>query len=144
MTAKSDQEIVWTNADVAELLTAFKWSLDMMEGCYTTSHAGKSVRDTYERFNQRQDDLKPVVVEKLQNAKCKICDKEFTESRHHKVFTADEQNKAVMSHLISVHNIQDYDVRRKNIQKASVTRTVYKNRNDFNRGIVQQRQSKKA
>lgn len=143
MTEQSKQEHIWTNDDVEELLCGFKAALGMMDGYYSTSDAGSELRDLYDSFQQRREDLNPVVVSTIQNAKCKICGKEFTHGRHNNVFTADEQNKAVMSHVMNVHNIQDHEVRKKNVQKACVTRVTYANRNDFNRGIVQNTERKK-
>lgn len=141
MTTK--QEHIWTNEDVERLLSGFKASLDMMDGYYSTSESGQDLRDLYNSFKQRREDLKPVVVSTLHNAKCKICDKEFIRSGHGKLLTATEQNSAVMSHIINVHKIHDYEVRRKNLQKASVTRVTYANRNDCNRGIVQSQRKDK-
>ena len=49
-----------------------------------------------------------------------------------------------MSHIMNVHKIQDYAARKKNLQKASVTRVTYANRNECNRGNVQsERRDKK-
>lgn len=137
MTEQAKQDHIWTNDDVEELLCGFKSALGMMDGYYSTSDAGSELRDLYDSFRQRREDLKPVVVSTLHNAKCKICDKEFIRSGHGKLLTATEQNSAVMSHIINVHKIHDYEARKKNLQKASVTRVTYANRNDCNRGIVQ-------
>lgn len=138
------QEHVWTNADIETLLSGFKASLEMMDGYYSTSEAGVELRDLYNSFNQRREDLKPVVVSTLHNAKCKICHKEFIRSGHGKLLSAIEQNGAVMSHIMNVHKIHDYATRKKNLQKASVTLVTYANRNDCNRGIVQsERKDKK-
>lgn len=138
------QEHIWTNEDVGTLLRGFKDSLELMDGYYSTSEAGQELRDLYNKFNQRREDLKPVVVSTLHNAKCKICDKEFVRSGHGKLLSATEQNSAVMSHIINFHKIHDYEIRKTHIQKSSVTRVTYANRNDFNRGIVQnQRKDKK-
>lgn len=142
MTTK--QEHIWTNEDVEKLLSGFKASLEMMDGYYSTSEAGSELRDLYNSFKQRREDLKPVVVSTLHNAKCKICDKEFIRSGHGKLLSATEQNGAVMSHIMNVHKIQDYAARKKNLQKASVTRVTYANRNECNRGNVQsERRDKK-
>lgn len=131
------QENIWTNADVDSLLRGFKDALEMMDGYYSTSESGQELRDLYNKFNQRREDFKPVVVTTLHNAKCKICDKEFVRSGHGKLLSATEQNSAVMSHIINFHKIHDYEIRKTHIQKSSVTRVTYANRNDCNRGIVQ-------
>lgn len=143
MTEQAKQDHIWTNDDVEELLCGFKSALGMMDGYYSTSDAGSELRDLYDSFRQRREDLKPVVVSTLHNAKCKICDKEFIRSGHGKLLTATEQNSAVMSHIINVHKIHDYEARKKNLQKASVTRVTYANRNDCNRGIVQSQRKDK-
>lgn len=137
MTTKTENTQIWTNADFDELLSGFKTALGLMDGYYSTSETADDLRQIYEKFQQQRDDLNPVVVTNLHNAKCKICNKEFVRSGKGKLLSAIEQNGAVMSHIMNVHNIDDYATRKKNLQRASVVRVVYANRNDFNRGIIQ-------
>lgn len=144
MTSNTEQEAIWTTADVKTLLSAFNTALGLMDGYYSTGDIGNDLREIHDNFKERINDLNPVVVETIHNAKCKICDKEFIRSNHGQVFTATQQNSAVMSHLINVHKIDDYNERKKKIQKAGISRVTYKNRNDFNRGIVQSSKREKA
>lgn len=143
MTTKTETAQIWTNADFDELLSGFKTALGLMDGYYSTSETADDLRQLYEKFQQQRDDLDPVVVSTLHNAKCKLCDKEFVRSGKGKLLTAIEQNGAVMSHIMNVHNIVDYDARKKQLQRASVTRVTYANRNEFNRGNVQSERNDK-
>lgn len=144
MMTKTEQAQIWTNADFDALLSGFKTALGLMDGYYSTSETADDLRQLYEKFQQQRDDLDPVVASTLHNAKCKICNKEFIRSGNGKLLNAIEQNGAVMSHIMNFHGIHDYDVRRKHLQKAGVTRVTYANRNEFNRGNVQsERRDKK-
>lgn len=137
MTTIAQQETpIWSNDNVKKLMASLEDALNKMDADYIQHGHDKPHRELLNHLRGLETDLKPVVVETVVPAHCKLCNKTFIHSGLGKALNAQEQSAAVSSHVMNVHKINDHKERKQHIQKSVISRVTYRNRDDFNRGIV--------
>lgn len=128
---QAQDNAVWTNDDVLELMGELESALDKMEPYYSQNEAGKSGYDLLQRLRAKQDLIGPHFENIRHETSCQICQKDFGRSNKGRRMDEHQQHSMAMAHLKDVHGIEDYKERRKLVVKPYYVLVEFKNRKAY-------------
>lgn len=128
---QTEENAVWTNDDVLDLMGELESALDKMEPYYSQNDAGKSGYDLLQRLRAKQDLIGPHSEHIRHETSCQICQKDFGRSNKGRLMSEQQQHSMAMAHIKDFHGIEDYKERRKLVVKPYYVLVEFKNRKAY-------------